>query len=234
MITLSAPARRSGGSVSADTRSRQTASPLRDGESTGSGNHHAGRRVYPKFVPSRRNSLCVPFELGIPRMAVVPGPLAAITPHAASLRGANPSLPTHGPTRHDACSPPAGGCRWVSVDHGRTSPAGQVSGHHEVDEQRQRAGDGGELLWCVAAPRADRPLLDRSLEAVHRLALLAGRSPSSTGVHESAAGRAAPCRNGLRGLMRAGHSGKGRGAPLPEQGLQLRRRGALPLEHPQR
>ena len=60
--------------------------------------------------------------------------------------------------------------------------------HHEVDEQRQRAGDGGELLRYVAAPRADRPLLDRLLEAVHRLALLAGRSPSSTGAHENAGG----------------------------------------------
>ena len=58
MITLSARARRSRGSASADTRSRQTASPLRDGESTGSGATIMQAAVSIRGLSSLGGSLC--------------------------------------------------------------------------------------------------------------------------------------------------------------------------------
>ena len=208
------------------------ASPLRDGESTGSGATIMQAAVSIRSLSSLGGILFAFLSSWDSPDGRRPGPSCRYYATCCKPARAQTGRFRRMEPRHDACFPPAGGCRWFSVDHGRTSSAGQV---FQVITRLTSSVSAPET---AASCSGVRPRLAPAPAG----SLAGGCAPPRPACgpqpfqHRGARkrGRAAPpCRKGLRGLMRAGHSGKGRGAPLPEQGLELRRRGALPLEHPQ-
>ena len=90
-----------------------------------------------------------------------------------------------------------------------------VPGHHEVDEQRQRAGDGGELLRCAAAPRAGPCWIARWRLCTASPCLRAAALPAQ-GRTKTGAGRAALPKGSTR-FDEGGSFREGARRPTPER-----------------